>query len=116
MRTLAFLLLLNAALSPQDEKDIRSLIEEQAKKDSRTDGQIWSERGPLAYRVRQIQPLTSNVATADVDGVRAGAFPSLWHYTFILTRTQGRWTIVRRIPVCGYLRIQPIDGAPPCSP
>jgi hypothetical protein len=127
MRILASLLLLSACasaqikLSPQDERDIRAAIEERAKIDNqRGTGQVWSERGPVVYKVRHLEPLAPDVATADADSVRIGGINGeRRQYTFILTRTNGRWTIARKISACrdGWppATLQPISGAPQCE-
>jgi hypothetical protein len=88
-------------LTPRDEADIRRAIKEQAMKDNvKGSGQVWSERGPVVYRIRTIEELADNVAAADADGARTGTFPELARYTFILAKKNGGWDVVRRIPVC----------------
>ena len=119
MRTFALLLLASACLSgqpqpklsPQDESEIRAAIDQQAKKDERKPGgQVWTERGPLIYRVRKLEALAADVAIADVDGVRTGSFPERQPYTLVLTRKDGHWNVVREIAVCTGPGIQLITG------
>jgi hypothetical protein len=114
MKSLALLLLLPCcafSLTPKDESDIRAAIEEQAKKDNQK-GELWSERGPLTYQVRTIEPVTADVATAEADGVRTGTFSEHLQYLFILTRSHGNWSVARRIQVCKPLRFLPISESP----
>jgi hypothetical protein len=118
MRTLALLLLLSAGapaqpkLTPKDESDIRTAIEERAKIDNQKGtGEVWTERGPLVYRVRTIEPLTADVATAEADGVRTGAFSEHRDYTFIMMRSHGHWTVAKRIAACPPSGIQLICGS-----
>jgi hypothetical protein len=124
MRTFALLFLLSACasaqpkLSAQDESDIRTAIEEQAKKDNqRPSHQIWNERGPFVYSVRRIEPLVADVATAEADGAQTGSlYGRLRRYTFILTRTHGRWSVAKKIPMCWPgPTLQPISGSPQCA-
>ncbi len=121
MRTLALLLLLPACaasqlkLPPRDESDIRAAIAEYARRDTqRGTGEVWRERGPFVYRVRHIDALVPDVATADADGVRIGGMNGGSRpYTFILTRTHDRWTVVRRIAACrDWPTFQPISEGP----
>jgi hypothetical protein len=121
MRIIVSLLLLSACaaaqlkLRPQDESEIRTAIEEQAKKDNqKNSGQVWSERGPLVYRVGAIEPLAADVATAEAEGVRTGTFSDHRQYLFILVRGSGHWTIARKTPVCNGpapVRIQPLSAS-----
>jgi hypothetical protein len=108
MRTFALLLFLSACasaqptLTPKDESDIRAAIDEQAKKDNQQPrSEIWSERGPIIYRVRHLESIAADVATVDADGLNSGTFFGMRNnYTFILTRTHGTWAVVKKIPVC----------------
>jgi hypothetical protein len=103
MRELALLLLLPAcaaALTPKDESDIRAVIEEQAKADNeKGSDEIWSERGPYVFTVGVIKAVTADVAMADAQESRTGTFFERARYVFIMARTNGRWSIVRKIPV-----------------
>jgi hypothetical protein len=118
MRTLALLLLLCYAaiaqppLTVKDEIDIRAAIEEQARKDNqKRTPRVWSERGPLIYRVRKIEPLTADVAIGEADGDRMGPFGEHYQYLFVVTHAGGRWTVARRVQVCngpGPVKIQPL--------
>jgi hypothetical protein len=103
MRELALLLLLPAcaaALTPKDESEIRTAIEEQAKvENQKASDEIWSERGPLVFHLGAIKPVTDDVAMADADATRTGTFFQRAQYVFILARINGRWSIVRKIQV-----------------
>ena len=112
MRILASLLLPLAALAltPKDEGDIRIAIQQYAKNENlKGTGQVWSERGPLAYKVRTIEEVTADVATADADGWRTGVSPQYQHYVFILTRTEDHWSVRKKVKSCGQPGIQLID-------
>jgi hypothetical protein len=118
MRTLALLLLLPAwaaaqpKLTPKDEIEIRTAIEERAKKDNRKGtGEVWSERGPLIYRVRKIEPLAADVATAETEGVRT-PYGERHQYVFIMLRSQGQWNVAKRLEVCPPVGMQLITGNP----
>ena len=124
MRILLLLFLISSCasaelkLSSQDEADIRAAIEAYAKKDNqRGTGEVWSERGPFVYRVRRTEPLTPDVAVAAADGLRTGGMNGGSRpYTFILTRTRGRWTVAKRIAVCdGEVTIRPISAGLQCA-
>jgi hypothetical protein len=126
MRTLALLVLLSpcilaqtpltAPLTPKDRSEIRTAIEEQAKQENlKPSVEIWSERGPRIYHVRTIEPIAANVATTEADGVRTGAFSERGQYLFILTRTNGRWSITKRIQVCDGPGLKLICGSPRSS-
>src|SRR4051812_2007563 len=122
MRTVALLLLAGGVaaaqppLSGKDTDDIRAAIRKQAMEDNgKGTGRVWSERGPVAYRVHKMEPLTADVATAEVDAVRAGTYSEQRQYVFLMTRTADGWTVARKIPVCsgpGPVRLQPLSGVP----
>src|SRR4051794_37629692 len=79
-------------LTPQDESEIRAVIEERAKEENqRGSGDVWSERLPLMSRVKRRGPISQDVATADADSTRTGAYFQGVQYVFILRRTNGRW-------------------------
>jgi hypothetical protein len=116
MRILALLLLLSACASAQavltaeDEHQIRAVIKEFAANDNDSD-HIWHVRGPLTYNVRTIEALVTDAATADAEGVRNGSRTERRQFTFILTRTNGKWNIAKRIQVCegiAPVRIHPL--------
>jgi hypothetical protein len=128
MRILASLLLLSACapaqlkgqskLSPQDENEIRAAIEEQAKRDNqRPRSDVWSERGPVVYRIRHLEAMAADVAIVDADGLNTGTlFDGPRRYTFVFTRTRGNWVIARKIPVCSPRpMLQPLSGSPRCA-
>jgi hypothetical protein len=115
MRTLSLLLLsvCALALTPKDETDIRTAIEEHARKEnSGGSREIWTERGPIVYQVRKIEPLTADVAMAEAEAWRTGAFAGHLQYLFILTRTRGQWNVVKKVQVGLPLRFLPISAAP----
>jgi len=122
MRTVALLLLAGGAAAAQppltgkDMADIRAAIQEQAKQDNvKGTGRVWSERGPVAYRVRKIEPLTADVATVEVDAVRAGTYSEQRQYLFLMTHAAGGWTVARKVEVCSGprpVRLQPLSGVP----
>jgi len=88
-------------LTAQDENEIRSAIQRQTKQDNeRGAGEVWSERGPIAYRVRHMEAVLPDVATADAEGWHVGPFTERRLYLFLVARSQGRWAVVRRIAVC----------------
>ncbi len=107
MRTLALLLLLptwalaEAPLTAKDQAEIRTVIEEQAKQENqKPSSEIWSERGPIVYRIGAIVPVAADVATAEADGVRTGTYGQRGRYLFILTRSTGHWTVAKKVQVC----------------
>jgi hypothetical protein len=114
MRTLSLLLLpfCALALTPKDENDIRTAIEEHAKKEnSRRTGEVWTERGPIVYQIRKIEPVTTDVAMVEAEGGRTGAFAEHLQYLFILSRTRGEWNVVKKVRVGSPLKFQPIAAA-----
>ena len=103
-------------LTPQDEAGIRTAIRERAKADNmKGTGRVWSELGPLVYKIGEIEAIAADVATAEASGVRPGAYTGRREYLFLLTRSNGQWTIARRVQVCtglGPMRIVPAEGEP----
>ena len=123
MRVITVLLLLSGCLAAQpkltsqDESEIRAAIEERAKDQNlKGSGDVWSERTPQVYRVKTMEAISPDVATADADGTRTGSyFPGL-QYVFILRRMNGRWIIARQLKVYSGpapVRIHPVETAPP---
>jgi hypothetical protein len=110
--TSVFLLALLVSLTPQDESDIRQAIEERAKiENSKPSPKVWSERGSKVYRIQSMEAVSDDVATADAEGVRTGAFSSTRQYVFILKRANGHWAISRQLEVVlqpAPVRIQPV--------
>jgi hypothetical protein len=106
-----------AKLTEKDESAIRAIIQDEAKKENqKNSGEVWSERGPTVYRVRQIEAVTADVATAEVHIARTGVYlygPNT--FLFILTRTDGRWSVSRRVAMFNGAfppTAQPPSGAP----
>ena len=115
MRSLGLLLLpLRAlALTPKDESDIRTAIQEYAKIENQQDtGNVWSERGPVTYRIRKIEPVTDDVALAETEGGRTGAFSERLPFLFVMLRSHGQWTVVKRVQVGSPVRLMPICAGP----
>ena len=122
MRTVALLLLAGGVaaaqpkLTSKDIDDIRAAIREQAMNDNaKGTGRVWSERGPVAYRVQKMEPLTADVATVEVDAVRAGTYSEQRQYLFLMTHAAGGWTVARKVEVCSGprpVRLQPLSGVP----
>jgi hypothetical protein len=122
MRVLIVLLLLGGCLcaqpklTPQDEREIRAAITALAKQENQRDsGDVWSERLPQMYRVRSIDAVSSDVATADADGSRIGTFFERAQFVFILRRDSGHWAIARQLRVYtgpGPVLIRPVEAPP----
>jgi hypothetical protein len=123
MRTLALLVLLlpvcsaaEPTLTAKDKRDIRIAIEAQAKAENeKGTNEIWSERGPLIYHVRNIEAIDGDVAMAETDGVSSGTFPEHDYFLFILSRSSGRWTVSKKVQICKPVRMMPVAGLPRSS-
>jgi hypothetical protein len=119
MRTIALLLVLLPAcavaqpkLTPKDESEIRKAIKELAMNENQKGtGEVWSERGPVIYRVRTIELLAADVATAETEGVRT-PFGERHQFVFIMLRSGGHWTLGKRLTVCQAVGMQLITGTP----
>src|SRR5690349_3503575 len=81
------------ALSESDRSEIRAAIRQAAKDENlKGTGEVWSERGPVVYKVTKIESPADDVAIVDATEMRAGTFsfgpaPCL----FILKREDGHW-------------------------